>query len=214
MRGKNSPAILVSFLIWTCFQATGQFRYETFTSAQGLSQGYIWDLLQDKDGFLWMTTKDGVNRYDGYSFKVYHHDAYDSLTIRNNDVGYLMEDHRGRIWVSSRDGFDIFDKISDRFHRLSYPRKQPHSTFSITYYPHSIELTDGRVLINGADQYFDLVTVPDHFFNKRGDVKVEYIPKPEISYGELVFKDNNQDFSKKKPQINLRFFRISKKSNS
>ena len=122
-------------------------------------------------------------------FKVYHHDAYDSLTIRNNDVGYLMEDHR-RIWVSSRDGFDIFDKISDRFHRLSYP-KQPHSTFSITYYPIQHRADGWSSLINGADQYFDLVTVPVIIFNKRAMSKSNIL-SPKYRTVDFGFKDNNQ----------------------
>ena len=64
--------------------AFGQFKYETLSTAQVLSQGYIWQILQCKDGFLWMTTKAGLNRYDGYSFKVYDYDAFDPYTISNN----------------------------------------------------------------------------------------------------------------------------------
>jgi ligand-binding sensor domain-containing protein len=52
--------------------------YETISTAQGLSQGMVFDLLQDQEGFIWAATKNGLNRYDGYSFKVFSNDPYNA----------------------------------------------------------------------------------------------------------------------------------------
>ncbi len=52
-------------------------RFEHFTSEDGLSQNAGLDILQDSHGYLWIGTQDGLNRYDGYSFKVYKHDPDD-----------------------------------------------------------------------------------------------------------------------------------------
>jgi signal transduction histidine kinase/DNA-binding response OmpR family regulator len=183
---------IVLCLIWTS-SVFGQFKYETLSTAQGLSQGYIWNMIQDRDGFLWMTTKAGLNRYDGYNFKVYNHNAYDTTSISSNDVGYLLEDSKGRIWVTTKNEFNIFDKKRDRFVRLIYPRKQPHSSTSVTWYNQIIELSDGRFLLHAADNYFDLITVGDDIFDNPKSVTVSYIPKPGYFFSESIFKGPDQN---------------------
>ncbi|MBK9486448.1 MAG: hypothetical protein IPO01_15040 [Chitinophagaceae bacterium] len=64
-------AFLTITLVWWVFFSAAQNppAYETISTAQGLSQGMVFDLLQDKEGFIWVATKNGLNRYDGYSFK-------------------------------------------------------------------------------------------------------------------------------------------------
>ncbi|HMR85080.1 MAG TPA: two-component regulator propeller domain-containing protein, partial [Niabella sp.] len=78
--------------------------YELFSTAQGLSQGMINDMLQDKEGFIWIATKGGLNRYDGYSFKVFTNDPQDTTSISSNAVSNLLEDSKGRLWVGTYDG--------------------------------------------------------------------------------------------------------------
>ncbi len=174
--------------VWVSQPVFGQFKYETLSAADGLSQGYIWDMIQDRDGFLWMTTKAGLNRYDGYNFKVYNHDAYDTTTISSNDLGYLLEDSKGRIWVTTENEFNIFDKKRDRFVRLIYAHKQPHSAASVTWYNQIVELPDGRFLIHASDHYFELITVGDDIFDNPRSVKVVYIPKPGFHFAETIKK--------------------------
>lgn len=178
--------ILLS-LLWSDY-LFAQFKYETLSTADGLSQGYIWNMIQDRDGFLWMTTKAGLNRYDGFNFKVYNHNAYDTTTISSNDVGYLHEDSKGRIWVTTKNEFNIYDKKRDRFIRLIYPHKQPHSSNSITWYNQIVELPDGRFLIHAADQFFELITVGDDIFDNPRSVPVTYIPKPGFQFAESINK--------------------------
>ncbi|MEO7176211.1 MAG: two-component regulator propeller domain-containing protein, partial [Saprospiraceae bacterium] len=70
--------------------------YETFATTQGLSQGMVNDMIQDKDGFIWIATKGGLNRYDGYNFKVFTTDLQDNNSISSNAVSNLLEDSNGR----------------------------------------------------------------------------------------------------------------------
>jgi ligand-binding sensor domain-containing protein len=77
--GHISPKLLfIILLVWLSNPVSGQLNYEWLTTSNGLSQGYVSDVLQDKDGFMWFSTKAGLNRYDGYNFKVLTHDAYNS----------------------------------------------------------------------------------------------------------------------------------------
>lgn len=76
-------------------------QVESLTIEHGLSQGMIFDILQTKDGFLWIATKDGLNRYDGYNFKVFSNDAFNSFSLAENTVRSLFEDSRGWLWIGT-----------------------------------------------------------------------------------------------------------------
>lgn len=185
---------IVLCLIWTS-SVFGQFKYETLSTAQGLSQGFVWDILQCKDGFLWMTTKAGLNRYDGYAFKVYNHNGFDSYSISHNMTWYLYEDSKGRIWVGSDNGLNIFDKKTEKFYRLFHDPKNPNSLSGNVVDEQITEFSDGKFLVNTSHDFFDIITISDDFFNNNGDIKIDHIRKPKnsfnlvSSYNEVIFTD-------------------------
>src|SRR4051794_36186040 len=76
-------------------------RFEHLTDRDGLSNSSIRCIYKDQDGFMWFGTEDGLNRYDGTSFKIYRHDPADSNSIRGNNILNLSDDRHGGIWVSS-----------------------------------------------------------------------------------------------------------------
>ena len=79
----------------------------------------VFDILQGHDAFLWFATKDGLNRYDGYNFKIFAHDPFDRFSIFNNEIRQLFEDKMGRIWINYPQGLDIFVPASGHFFHLS-----------------------------------------------------------------------------------------------
>jgi len=85
------------------------------TIEDGLSQGMVNSIVQDHYGYMWLATKDGLNRYDGYTFTVFRHDPEDSTTVRSNYIYTLMEDRQGRLWVGTAEGFDLFDRNTETF---------------------------------------------------------------------------------------------------
>lgn len=88
-----------------CFQvgySQYQSRYERLTSNSGLSQNTVVKIIQDKSGFLWFATADGLNRYDGYSFKVFKNDPSDVKTLSGSDIFSVTEDDQGNLWVGTR----------------------------------------------------------------------------------------------------------------
>ena len=92
-------------------------RFRHFTVEHGLSQNTVRAILQDRHGFLWAATEEGLNRYDGYSFKVYRHDAADASSLPSDIVTALYEDRKGRFWVGARGGVCRFDPRTETFSR-------------------------------------------------------------------------------------------------
>jgi ligand-binding sensor domain-containing protein/signal transduction histidine kinase len=70
----------------------------------GLSQSLVQCVLQDRNGFMWIGTEDGLNRYDGCSFTTYRHDPLDSTTLSSSHVWSLYEDRNGLLWIGTWGG--------------------------------------------------------------------------------------------------------------
>ena len=79
-------------------------EFTRLTIENGLSQSTVFDIIQDKKGYLWVTTQDGLNRYDGYTFKVFRHSITDSQSISDNSLSRLIQDKNGDIWISGANG--------------------------------------------------------------------------------------------------------------
>ena len=92
-------------------------RFERFGPEHGLSHNTVNDLIQDQQGFLWLATDDGLDRFDGYEFRHYR---IDPSTGHGNVVKRLLEDSRGNLWVGSRYGLYRFDRKTEQF-RLEMP---------------------------------------------------------------------------------------------
>ena len=98
---------------------TGKLRVKYFTLEDGLSQVTIKDLYQDKSGFVWMTTDDGLNSFDGNKFKHFKYSETDSTTISGNQTTKMLGDRFGNIWVGTiGDGLNYYNKDLDIFQRI------------------------------------------------------------------------------------------------
>lgn len=81
-----------------------KIQFKHLTREQGLSHNFIWCVLQDKKGFVWIGTYDGLNRYDGRKFKVFKHLINDTTSLGANEVSALLEDRSGNLWVGTLGG--------------------------------------------------------------------------------------------------------------
>jgi ligand-binding sensor domain-containing protein/two-component sensor histidine kinase len=127
--GHRSSAILLALLLFVVFNACGQFNNYTFqhlTVDDGLSQGVVQEIFQDSRGFLWFGTQDGLNRYDGFDFRIFKHDPTDSSSISNNFVRSICEDHSGNLWIATPDGLNKFNLQTESF--IRYTSKVNDST--------------------------------------------------------------------------------------
>ncbi len=81
----------------------------------GLSQSNVRCILQDKTGFLWIGTQDGLNRYDGYNFRVFKNNPNDANSISDNMITCLLEDKKGFLWIGTLDGLNRYDPRTGKF---------------------------------------------------------------------------------------------------
>jgi ligand-binding sensor domain-containing protein len=99
-----------------CGAQTQRLRFGHLSVEDGLSNTWVLSTLTDHRGFLWVATRDGLNRYDGHTFKVYRHDPRDAHTLVSSQVWALFEDSQKRLWVGAR-GLHLYDREKDRFER-------------------------------------------------------------------------------------------------
>ena len=96
-------------------RAGDNYYFRCINVENGLSQNTINSIIQDRRGFMWFATKDGLNRYDGKDIRIYMHSNSDPESLRNDYVNSLYEDSAGKIWVGTDFGVDIFLPQKDRF---------------------------------------------------------------------------------------------------
>lgn len=118
--------LFLCLFIYSPFSTDAQnVAWQPLTIADGLSQGMVYDFLQDRTGFMWIATKDGLNRYDGYNFKVFTNDPYNPYSISGNTCTVLLEDSRGRLWIGTeKDGLNLYDPMSQKFFRAEVSDQQ------------------------------------------------------------------------------------------
>jgi len=113
---KNNYLIIILFLIsFTTLIGQQKYNFEHISIPSGLSNSTVWDILQDKYGFLWIATADGLNRYDGYNFKIYKNDPGNPKSLSNNLIYSLMMDNDETLWVGTNGGLCKYDRANETF---------------------------------------------------------------------------------------------------
>jgi signal transduction histidine kinase/ligand-binding sensor domain-containing protein len=102
-------------------------QFRRLTIEDGLSQSTVSCIVQDSLGFMWFGTQDGLNRYDGYEFQIYEHDADDPHSLSSNWVQHCYRDQRGSLWFITGDAVvHRYDAAMDRFHLARLEVDDPH----------------------------------------------------------------------------------------
>ena len=125
---KNSVLFCFIFFITisTALQAqiyrdkNENFKFQHFTSAQGLSQRSVMGILQDKKGYVWFGTRDGLNKFDGSKFVVYRHHSEDKTSLSNNYIQTIHEDTAGNLWIGTQNGVNKFNADQNNFIHYRY----------------------------------------------------------------------------------------------
>lgn len=111
---------LFLFLLFVTFQKSSAtdsdiFYFTNLNLKDGLSQLSVLDICEDSEGFIWLATRNGLNRYDGETFVVYKHNNNDSTTISDSYIRVLLSDTRNnRIWAGTGNGLNCIDLHTDK----------------------------------------------------------------------------------------------------
>jgi len=147
-----STALFVFILITNpifLFSQAQNFRITHYTTNDGLSQNYVYCILQDSKGFMWFGTRDGLNKFDGYTFTHYKHRPFDEKSISHNIICYLLEDKDGMIWIATGGGgLCRYDRFKNEFISLRHNSNNPQSLSD--NYLQCLYLDDSRKLWIGT----------------------------------------------------------------
>ncbi len=190
----NLKAILTISIscLWLGAAAQNAKGYEVISTAQGLSQGMVFDMLQDKEGFIWVATKNGLNRYDGYSFKIFANDPYNPHSLSSNTIMKLFEDSKGRLWVGTETtGINIYNKTNGQFYRIAH---NPSNAASLSGNQIRCinEMPDGKILIATEAPGLNILELSDKFFETDAPPAITKLALPNnvLVYGMGNDKNN------------------------
>lgn len=103
-------------LLLTSWMVVAQsYQFKHLEVSDGLSNNSVNTICKDRDGFMWFGTATGLNRYDGYTFKIYQHAENDPESLPDNYITDIVEMPDGRFWINTARGYVLFDKEQDCF---------------------------------------------------------------------------------------------------
>jgi ligand-binding sensor domain-containing protein len=96
-------------------------RFEHLSLEHGLSQSVVFCILQDCRGFMWFGTQNGLDRFDGYTFRQFRNSPKDSCSLSYNSVRVIIEDSSGELWIGTEGGgVNHFNREKENFDRYGY----------------------------------------------------------------------------------------------
>jgi len=101
-------------------------KFKKLSINEGLSQSYVYDIIQDKQGFTWIATQDGLNRYDGHKVVHYRHNVSNPNSIADNFIRKLFIDKNSVLWVGTKNGLSRYNSELDNFD--NYQHQENEST--------------------------------------------------------------------------------------
>lgn len=119
---------LLQVLMTTARAQNRQIHFSHFDIRNGLSENNINSILQDSRGFIWLGTRDGLNRFDGTDFKIFKNKQQDASSLSNDYITDLAEDSAGNIWIGTNEGgLNKYDRRKNLFYRYQHDEKKKNS---------------------------------------------------------------------------------------
>jgi len=183
---------LAIFFLLTLFLnvVAGQtsIRFSHLTTKDGLSQNSVLCIHQDSYGFMWFGTRDGLNIYDGITFKSFYHNYFNSNTLSSSYINHISEDSTGDLWISTTNGLNRYIRDSEEFERYFIPDIVGESYIFCSYQDSAgtlwVGASEGLYIFDWEEKKL----TPYHFDAYEGD-KPETLIKSifENHKGQLLF---------------------------
>ncbi len=109
--------LILASLSANCINAE-KYYFQHLGLKNKLSQSSVLCILQDKSGFMWFGTKDGLNRYDGSNFRTFKYDYQNPRSLGNNTINALHENKDGKLWVGTDNGIYLYNPVTESFSKL------------------------------------------------------------------------------------------------
>lgn len=139
---------------------SGEIVFTRTTKENGLAADLIHAVIKDRQGYYWVSSVNGLQRFDGYKWVNFRHDGKDSASLPDNAVYQLMEDNQGRLWLNAGGYPCIYNPLHRNFRKIpvDYPGKKPFNIYSL------FQDSKGRVwMVSGPQGLFVLDTIKNIF---------------------------------------------------
>jgi len=121
MKFYHNLLLFLTLLSFNCLaDNNGDFYFRHYTNKDGLSHNTVYHSIQDKRGFMWFATDDGLNRFDGQTFTVYRNNSWlnENDGLLHDHILSLFEDSKGRIWICTEAGTCYYNYETNKFYSL------------------------------------------------------------------------------------------------
>ncbi|WP_239060767.1 two-component regulator propeller domain-containing protein [Bacteroides sp. 519] len=163
---------------------TGRF----FSTDKELSNSLVNKVYQDRKGYIWIATEDGLNKFDGIRFSIYRHIKGDSTSLKNNYVRTLYEDSYGNFWIGCINGLQIYNRATDTFREVDIYRNNAKVNPHITGI---VERRNGEIWMSTSGQgVISVKHQPDD--NSRINIETELTDRMGSIYLNAIFEDSQK----------------------
>jgi signal transduction histidine kinase/DNA-binding response OmpR family regulator/streptogramin lyase len=103
-------------------QAKNWYPINILSTANGLPTDNVKQIYQDKEGYIWIATRDGLSRYDGYQVKIYKSNLYTPFLFSNNKLNVIAEDNKNQIWIGTDNGLNLLLKTTGEVRQIPFDK--------------------------------------------------------------------------------------------
>lgn len=183
---KKKGLLWLAIFKISCSLVYGQeesYIFRHINTSAGLASDLVSSIIQDNNGFIWVSTGNGIQKYDGYSFTSYHHDPYDPHSISSDNSASLLIDKENNIWIfTSFVGFNIFSPSTGKFMRVSDFKDS--SFKNLDYTANACQDEDGNIWL------ISLNTIGKYDVKKHNLISYDYLlPKDKAGMGKAILCD-------------------------
>ena len=111
---KKLICILLVFILPQIIFANQRYHFSNLSVQNGLSQLHVTCIYQDRLGYMWFGTRNGLNKFNGNNFETFWNHADDECSISNNTIACITEDAEGNLWFGTENGLNKLDRKSTR----------------------------------------------------------------------------------------------------